>query len=310
MAPVSRSRKRRAVTAVNEAVRTGTPAASSRTTGSHEAPSSLRSSTASGGGAAPKPLGPGSATVTAATVLGSAKRYSIQASEDASTARGSDTVALERAVAEPLHRLDRRGADDLVRDQRQPARVVADGDRQPVHDVDREPRPPPSAQVLKRAGDVGQGRRGGRPDPTRRSPTRRSSASRRPVAPTVHRRRSIRRTSRPSARARAPRRSARRGRGPRVQAGDPNTTGSGTTRGVPIPPSNTCTPRTPMRCSHSRSSRIPSGSTLPSIQCHHTRGRASSGGSVKRDQSSRIASSLIAPTAPYRGRSCRRTPRR
>ena len=79
---------------MNEAVRTGTPAASSRTTGSHEAPSSLRSSTASGGGAAPKPLGPGSATVTAATVLGSAKRYSIQASEDASTARGSDTVAL------------------------------------------------------------------------------------------------------------------------------------------------------------------------------------------------------------------------
>ena len=67
--------------------------------------------------------------------------------------------------------------------------------------------------------------------------------------------------------------------------------------------------RTPIRCSHSRSSWIPSGSTLPSIQCHHTRGRASSGGSVKRDQSASIASSLTAPPAPSRASSCRRTRR-
>ena len=58
------------------------------------------------------------------------------------------------------------------------------------------------------------------------------------------------------------------------QASDPGRTAAGTTSGPPIPPSKTCTPRTPTSWSQRRSRSMPSGSTFPSIQCHHARGRA------------------------------------
>src|SRR5688572_17449206 len=48
--------------------------------------------------------------------------------------------------------------------------------------------------------------------------------------------------------------------------------------GVPSEPSNICIPPIPTRFIHSRSAVIPSRVTLPFIQCHQTRGLASSGG--------------------------------
>src|SRR5260221_8391067 len=49
----------------------------------------------------------------------------------------------------------------------------------------------------------------------------------------------------------------------------------------PMLASNCWTPPMPTRFIHSRSRVIPSRVTLPFIQCHHTRGRAASGGSLK-----------------------------
>src|SRR6187431_2342065 len=55
----------------------------------------------------------------------------------------------------------------------------------------------------------------------------------------------------------------------------------------------------PMRCIHSRSSRIPSLVTLPFIQCHQTRGFASLGGVWKPASSgSDAARSTVMPDAP------------
>lgn len=52
-------------------------------------------------------------------------------------------------------------------------------------------------------------------------------------------------------------------------------------RGIPLETVNAWTPPAPESASHSRSFRMPVVSTLPSIQCHHTRGLADMGGSTE-----------------------------
>jgi hypothetical protein len=71
----------------------GTADAFSVTTSRHVVPSSLACSTASGAGAAPKPRGPGSPTVTERTVTGASNSCSIHADDQASGSRGSRTAA-------------------------------------------------------------------------------------------------------------------------------------------------------------------------------------------------------------------------
>src|SRR5689334_13567318 len=56
---------------------------------------------------------------------------------------------------------------------------------------------------------------------------------------------------------------------------------SSTTCGVVRPASKLCRPAMPTRFIHSMSFCTPSQETLPFIQCHHTRGRAESGGDWK-----------------------------
>ena len=95
-------------------------------------------------------------------------------------------------------------------------------------------------------------------------------------------------------------------------AGVIHTSRFSTNCGVPSEPSNICIPPMPTRSIHSRSAVIPSRVTLPFIQCHQTRGFASSGG-VRKERSSdgrrrpcRRASSRRA--ARRRGSSRRRAP--
>ena len=84
-------------------------------------------------------------------------------------------------------------------------------------------------------------------------------------------------------------------------AAEPGRTASGTTRGTPMPPSKSWTPRTPTSCSHVRSRTTPAGSTLPSIQCHQARGRASSGGSMNASQRSAASGPDWAISTPLHG---------
>src|SRR5215469_13278143 len=86
--PDRTSRKRAAVTGGKATVRTGTAEAGSSATTVQAPPSSLASRTPYGGGAAPKPLGPGRPTVTAETVTGEANPSSIQAEDGRSGSRG------------------------------------------------------------------------------------------------------------------------------------------------------------------------------------------------------------------------------
>src|SRR4051812_5291768 len=67
-------------------------------------------------------------------------------------------------------------------------------------------------------------------------------------------------------------------------SGDWNTSRFETSCGAFMPPSNTWAPPMPTRCIHPKSSAMPFSSMLPFIQCHHTRGRASSGGEANPSQ--------------------------
>ena len=65
------------------------------------------------------------------------------------------------------------------------------------------------------------------------------------------------------------------------QSGVIQTSRLSTNSGTPRLPSNICMPAMPTRFIPSRSAVMPSLVTLPFSQCHHTRGRADSGGSLK-----------------------------
>ena len=85
------------------------------------------------------------------------------------------------------------------------------------------------------------------------------------------------------------------------QPGEPYGMVSATMGFMPIPPaSNWWKPPIPARSIHSISFWIPSMVTFPSIQCHHTRGRASCGGSANPSYSGPCA---CAPTTASRAAS-------
>src|SRR6266567_9523968 len=71
-----------------------------------------------------------------------------------------------------------------------------------------------------------------------------------------------------------------------------------TTCGVSKAASKFWKPATPTRCIHSRSSLMPSLVMLPFIQCHHTRGRAPSGGFSKPLFSESVVLCAAASVAP------------
>ena len=241
-------------------------------------------------------------------MTGSSKTCSIQAGRRRRRGRAAATrrreAAVHQAATSPRSAPDastEAGASTLVHRVGRARRATTQSWREPV----RVGIGPPARTVLVRPGDVGQ--RGAAARSTGPPPSTSVSDQ------TTFFIASAGCDPRPAGRAPA------RGRGDgelqaeplRRRGGEPDgiaplgravaAPAPGTTSGVPIPPSNICTPRTPTRCSHSRSSPMPSGSTLPSIQCHQARGRASSGGS----QNPRQSASRSTGTSGWRRRARR-----
>ncbi len=325
LSPVSTSRKRRAVTGGKATVRTGTALAAGTTSsaarrrrGSRRRRRSPRARRR-GGGAAPKPRGAGQSD-------GDRGRRSPARRRPARSTRSTGRPG--RGAATPRRRSHRRpgtdqsssGAEAATDAGTQHARHLRRRGRRrrpsPARTGARRVGAPPRAVLVRARRRRAAGAAAASTGPAaldRASPTRRPSSWRRRARPTARPPRSSRRevataNSRPEPlrRRRSASRTASR------HSGEPCRTRSGTTSGVPIPPSNIWTPRTPTRCSHSRSSRMPSGSTLPSIQCHHARGRASSGGSQNPRQSasrSTGSSSVATAVRPWRRAGRARRPR-